>query len=170
MAFKEMMQERGFDFKDLQSEKSINATMERLKLQLETTESIAEKRIIAARIRDLEAFKNKEFSPGITEKNTRYLSSLEPGTKEHNIALKQSGYANNIFRQAANAANDLEGFAYTSDDVLSDGPIYYKDWGGLFINGQDQADGTYLDAKEKEIIVIKNGEIDETLTKKIQMQ
>ena len=107
MAFKELMQERGFDFKDLQSEKSINAAMERLKLQLETSESIAEKRIIAARIRDLEAYKNKEFSPGITEKNTRYLSSLEPGTKEHNIALKQSGYANNIFRQAANAANDL---------------------------------------------------------------
>jgi hypothetical protein len=170
MAFKELMQEKGFDFKDLQSEKSVTAAMDRLKLQLESAESIAEKRIIAARIRDLEAYKNKEFSPGITEKNTRYLSSLEPGTKEHNIALKQSGYANNIFRQAANAANDLEGFAYTVDDVLSDGPIYYKDWGGLFINGQDQADGTYLDATAKEIVVIKNGEIVESLSKKIQMQ
>ena len=38
MAFKELMQDKGFDFKDLQSEKSINAAMERLKLQLETTE------------------------------------------------------------------------------------------------------------------------------------
>ena len=168
MAFKELMQERGFDFKDLQSEKSVNAAMDRLKLQLETSESIAEKRIIAQRIRDLEAFKNKEFSPGITEKNTRYLSSLEPGTKEHNIALKQSGYANNIFRQAANAANDLEGFAYTVDDVLSDGPIYYKDWGGLWKNDGSQEDGTYLIEETKEILQVKDGA--EVSRKKIQMQ
>ena len=168
MAFKELMQERGFDFKDLQSEKSVNAAMDRLKLQLESAESIAEKRIIAQRIRDLEAFKNKEFSPGITEKNTRYLSSLEPGTKEHNIALKQSGYANNIFRQAANAANDLEGFAYTVDDVLSDGPIYYKDWGGLWKNDGSQEDGTYLIEETKEILQVKDGA--EVSRKKIQMQ
>ena len=168
MAFKELMQEKGFDFKDLQSEKSVNAAMERLKLQLETSESIAEKRIIAQRIRDLESYKNKEFSPGITEKNTRYLSSLEPGTKEHNIALKQSGYANNIFRQAANAANDLEGFAYTVDDVLSDGPIYYKDWGGLWKNDGSQEDGTYLIEETKEILQVKDGA--EVSRKKIQMQ
>ena len=168
MAFKELMQEKGFDFKDLQSEKSVTAAMDRLKLQLETSESIAEKRIIAQRIRDLEAFKNKEFSPGITEKNTRYLSSLEPGTKEHNIALKQSGYANNIFRQAANAANDLEGFAYTVDDVLSDGPIYYKDWGGLWKNDGSQEDGTYLIEETKEILQVKDGA--EVSRKKIQMQ
>ena len=168
MAFKELMQEKGFDFKDLQSEKSVNAAMDRLKLQLESAESIAEKRIIAQRIRDLEAFKNKEFSPGITEKNTRYLSSLEPGTKEHNIALKQSGYANNIFRQAANAANDLEGFAYTVDDVLSDGPIYYKDWGGLWKNDGSQEDGTYLIEETKEILQVKDGA--EVSRKKIQMQ
>lgn len=168
MAFKELMQEKGFDFKDLQSEKSVTAAMDRLKLQLETSESIAEKRIIAQRIRDLEAFKNKEFSPGITEKNTRYLSSLEPGTKEHNIALKQSGYANNIFRQAANAANDLEGFAYTVDDILSDGPIYYKDWGGLWKNDGSQEDGTYLIEETKEILRVKDGA--EISRKKIQMQ
>ena len=168
MAFKELMQEKGFDFKDLQSEKSVNAAMDRLKLQLETSESIAEKRIIAQRIRDLESFRNKEFSPGITEKNTKYLSSLEPGTKEHNIALKQSGYANNIFRQAANAANDLEGFAYTVDDVLSDGPIYYKDWGGLWKNDGSQEDGTYLIEETKEILQVKD--VAEISRKKIQMQ
>ena len=170
MAFKELMQDKTFDFKDLQSEKAMDRKLDMLKLQLDSAESIADKRIIAARITQLETIKSRTYSPGITEKNTKYLSSLEPGTKEHNIALKQSGYANNIFRQAANAANDLEGFAYTSDDVLADGPIYYKDWGGLFVNGQDQADGTYLDATQKEIVVIKNGEIVESLTKKIQMQ
>ena len=170
MAFKDLMQDKTFDFKDLQSEKAMDRKLDMLKLQLDSAESIADKRIIAARITQLETIKSRTYSPGITEKNTKYLSSLEPGTKEHNIALKQSGYANNIFRQAANAANDLEGFAYTSDDVLADGPIYYKDWGGLFVNGQDQADGTYLDATQKEIVVIKNGEIVESLTKKIQMQ
>ena len=170
MAFKDLMQDKTFDFKDLQSEKAMDRKLDILKLQLDSAESIADKRIIAARITQLETIKSRTYSPGITEKNTKYLSSLEPGTKEHNIALKQSGYANNIFRQAANAANDLEGFAYTSDDVLADGPIYYKDWGGLFVNGQDQADGTYLDATQKEIVVIKNGEIVESLTKKIQMQ
>ena len=43
------MQEKGFDFKDLQSEKSVNAAMERLKLQLETSESSQKQRIIAAK-------------------------------------------------------------------------------------------------------------------------
>ena len=172
MAFKELMQDKNFDFKDLQNEKTIDAALERLKLQLETSESNAEKQIIARRMDTLEQIKNKKFAKGIIEKNTLYLSSLEPNTKEHSIALRQAGYANNIFRQAANAFNNLDdgGGAYTADDVLADGPIYYKDWGGLFINGQDQADGTYLDATAKEIVVIKNGEIDESLSKKIQMQ
>ncbi len=172
MAFKELMQDKNFDFKDLQNEKTIDAALERLKLQLETSESNAEKQIIARRMDTLEQIKNKKFAKGIIEKNTLYLSSLEPNTKEHSIALRQAGYANNIFRQAANAFNNLDegAGAYTADDVLADGPIYYKDWGGLFINGQDQADGTYLDATAKEIVVIKNGEIDESLSKKIQMQ
>jgi len=172
MAFKELMQDKNFDFKDLQNEKTIDAALERLKLQLETSESNAEKQIIARRMDTLEQIKNKKFAKGIIEKNTLYLSSLEPNTKEHSIALRQAGYANNIFRQAANAFNNLDegAGAYTSDDVLADGPIYYKDWGGLFVNGQEQADGTYLDATAKEIVVIKNGEIVESLTKKIQMQ
>ena len=168
MAFKELMQERGFDFKDLQSEKSINAAMDRLKLQLETTENVAQQKIIAARIRDLEAFKNKQFAPGITEKNTEYLASLEPGTKKYNIAMKNAGFESNIFRQAATAANNLEGFAYTVDDVLSDGPIYYKDWGGLWKNDGSQEDGTYLIEETKEILQVKDGA--EVFRKKIQMQ
>ena len=74
MAFKQMMTEKGFDFKDLQSEKSLDAAMERLKLQLETTKDVAKQKIIAGRIRDLEQLKSKVFAPGITEKNTKYLT------------------------------------------------------------------------------------------------
>jgi len=171
MAFKELMQERGFDFKDLQSEKSINAAMERLKLQLETSESIAEKRIIEPRIRDLEAYKNKEFAPGITEKNTRYLSSLEPGTKEHSIAMKQSGYASNIFKQAENEMvkyGEGGGSQYTADDVLADGPLYFEDWGGIWKNDGSQEDGTYLILETKEILQVDGGV--EKSRKKINIQ
>jgi len=159
MAFKELMQDKAFDFKDLQSEKAMENKLEILRRQLESAESIADKRIIAARISKLEELKNRTYSPGITQKNTEYLASLEPGTKEHSIALKQSGYASNIFRQADNAANDMDGdFAYTIDDVLADGPIYYNDWGGLWKNDGSQGDGTYLIASTSEILTVKNGE------------
>ena len=160
MAFKELMQDKAFDFKDLQSEKAMENKLEILRRQLESAESIADKRIIAARISKLEELKNRTYSPGITQKNTEYLASLTPGTKEHSIALKQSGYASNIFRQADNAANDMDGdFAYTVDDVLADGPIYYNDWGGLWKNDGSQEDGTYLWEQTSEILQIKNGEV-----------
>ena len=160
MAFKELMQDKAFDFKDLQSEKAMENKLEILRRQLESAESIADKRIIAARISKLEELKNRTYSPGITQKNTEYLASLEPGTKEHSIALKQSGYASNIFRQADNAANDMDGdFAYTIDDVLADGPIYYNDWGGLWKNDGSQGDGTYLIAESSEILKVKDGQV-----------
>jgi hypothetical protein len=159
MAFKELMQDKAFDFKDLQSEKAMENKLEILRRQLESAESIADKKIIAARIRDLENLKSKVFSPGITQKNTEYLASLTPGTKEHSIALKQSGYASNIFRQADNAAQNYEGdFMYTVDDVLADGPIYYSDWGGLWKNDGTQGDGVYLIEETSEILTVRNGE------------
>jgi hypothetical protein len=161
MAFKEMMTEKGFDFKDLQNERSINAAMDRLKLQLESAETVAEKKIIAARIRDLEMFKNKQFAPGITEKNTQYLASLVPGTKEHRIAMAQSGFASNIFKQAENEMAEYgegSGSEYTASDVLADGPLYYEDWGGLWKNDGTQGDGVYLIEATSEILTVRNGE------------
>ena len=158
MAFKELMQDKAFDFKDLQSEKAMENKLEILRRQLESAESIVDRKIIAARIRDLENLKSKVFSPGITQKNTEYLASLTPGTKEHSIALKQSGYASNIFRQADNAAQNYEGdFMYTVDDVLADGPIYYSDWGGLWKNDGTQGDGVYLIEETSEILTVRNG-------------
>ena len=171
MAFKQMMTERGFDFKDLQNEKTIDAAMERLKLQLETSENNAERKIIYQRMRDLEAFKNKKFAKGIIQKNTEYLSSLEPDTKEHSIAMKQSGYASNIFKQANDAMAEYGqggGSEYTADDVLADGPLYFKDWGGIWKNDGSQEDGTYLIVETKEILQVEGGV--EKSRKKINIQ
>ena len=130
MAFKELMQDKAFDFKDLQSEKAMENKLEILRRQLESAESIADKRIIAARISKLEELKNRTYAPGITEKNTKYLASLTPGSKEHRIAMAQSGFASNIFKQAETEMakyGEGSGSEYTASDVLTDGPPYYED-------------------------------------------
>ena len=161
MAFKELMQDKAFDFKDLQSEKAMENKLEILRRQLESAESIADKKIIAARIRDLENLKSKVFAPGITEKNTKYLASLTPGSKEHRIAMAQSGFASNIFKQAETEMakyGEGSGSEYTASDVLADGPLYYEDWGGLWKNDGTQGDGVYLIEATSEILTVRNGE------------
>ena len=50
------------------------------------------------------------------------------------------------------------------------GPIYYNDWGGIFAEGADQPDGTYLDITASEIIKIVDGKVDESFTEKITTQ
>ena len=167
MAFKELMQERGFDFKDLQSEKSVNAAMERLKLQLETTDRVADKKIIAARIRDLEAFKNKQFAPGITEKDITYAMGLDKNSAEYTAWLNTKGYAPTLESQVKNRAAALEGRPMSNSEINALGPLYYSDWGGTFIQGGDQKDGTYLDTKKNELITIRNGEVVEELTESL---
>tara|TARA_R110000737_G_scaffold3195_1_gene11024 strand:+ start:1 stop:864 length:864 start_codon:yes stop_codon:yes gene_type:complete len=158
MAFKDMMQDKQFDFSDLKSEKDFTNKMEMLKLQLDSADSIAEKRIIAARINTLETIKNKVFAKGITQKNVEYLMSLPDGGKK-TAALIAAGFANNIYRQAENANNNYgEGAgAYTIDDVLAEGGIYFSDWGGVWKNDGSQGDGTYIIPGSKEILKIEGG-------------
>ena len=168
MAFKELMQDKSFDFKDLQSEKSINAAMDRLKLQLESAESIADKRIIAARIRDLENLKNKIFAPGITEKDITYAMKLPKNSAEYVAWLNKNNYASTLEAQVRKSANDLEGGAMSNAEINALGPLYYDDWGGFFIQDGDQKDGTYLDTKMNEIITIKDGQVVEELTQSLK--
>ena len=168
MAFKELMQDKSFDFKDLQSEKSINAAMDRLKLQLESAESIADKRIIAARIRDLENLKNKIFAPGITEKDITYAMELPKNSAEFVAWLNKNNYASTLEAQVRKSANDLEGGAMSNAEINALGPLYYDDWGGIFIQGGSQKDGTYLDTKMNEIITIKDGQVVEELTQSLK--
>ena len=168
MAFKELMQDKSFDFKDLQSEKSINAAMDRLKLQLESAESIADKRIIAQRIRDLEQLKNKIFAPGITEKDITYAMKLPKNSAEYVAWLNKNNYASTLEAQVRKSANDLEGGAMSNAEINALGPLYYDDWGGFFIQDGDQKDGTYLDTKMNEIITIKDGQVVEELTQSLK--
>jgi len=158
MAFKDMMQDKQFDFSSLKSEKDFTNKMEMLKLQLDSADSIAEKRIIAARINTLETIKNKVFAKGITQKNVEYLMSLPDGGKK-TAALIAAGFANNIYRQAENANNNYgEGAGgYTIDDVLAEGGIYFSDWGGVWKNDGSQGDGTYIIPGSKEILKIEGG-------------
>ena len=167
MAFKELMQDKTFDFKDLQSEKSMNAAMERLKLQLESAETIAEKRIIAARIRDLEQIKNKIFAPGITEKDITYAMKLPKDSAEFVAWLNKNNYSSTLEAEVRKIGKSLEEDPMSNSEINALGPLYYNDWGGIFVQGGDQKDGTYLDTKANQIIVIRNGQVVEELTESL---
>jgi len=157
MAFKDMMQDKGFDFSNLKSEKDFERKKEVLQMQLDSADTIAEKQIIARRMDTLEQIKNKIFAPSIIQKNVEYLMSLPEGPKK-TAALKASGFANTLFRQAENANNNFEGAGgYTVDDVLAEGGLYYSDWSGRWKNDGNQEDGTYLIESTKEILQIRNG-------------
>ena len=157
MAFKDMMQDKQFNFSDVKSDKDFDRKMKMLEKQLAATSSDVEKRIIAARIGKLEDLKARQYSPGINQKNVEYLMSLPDGAKK-TAALKAAGYSNNIFRQATNASLNLEGAgAYTVDDVVAEGGIYFSDWGGIWKNDGSQEDGTYIIPGEKVILKIQGG-------------
>jgi hypothetical protein len=157
MAFKELMQDKGFDFKDLQSEKSINAAMDRLKLQLETTENVAEKRIIAQRMRDLESYKQKTYAPGITQKDIEYAASLDKNSAEYALWLNKNNYSATLEAQIDKRASDMAGNPMSVNEINATGPIYYKDWKGIYSGQTD--DGTYLDVTNKKIITFSGGEL-----------
>jgi hypothetical protein len=167
MAFKELMQDKTFDFKDLQSEKSMDAAMERLKLQLKTTESVAEKKIIAQRIRDLENIKNKIFAPGITEKDITYAMDLPKDSAEFVAWLNKNNYSSTLEAEVRKRGKSLEEDPMSNSEINALGPLYYDDWGGIFVQGGDQKDGTYLDTKANQIIVIRNGQVVEELTESL---
>ena len=159
MAFKELMQDKGFDFKDLQSEKTINSAMERLKLQLETTENVAEKRIIYQRMRDLESYKQKTYAPGITQKDIEYAAGLDKNSAEYSLWLNKNDYAATLEAQISARANDMSGTKnpMSISEINATGPIYYKDWKGTYSGQTD--DGTYLDVTNKKIITFDGGEL-----------
>jgi hypothetical protein len=152
--------------KDASAKIAINYQTQKefLEKKLASSESIAEKNIIAQQLRDL----NKKYAPGITEKNVKFLTNLKKGTAEHTAALKQSGFGFNIFQEAKKAAADFEVGKLTAQDINSLGPIYYDDWGGIFKQGETEKDGTYLFEEAQVIVKIKDGK--EVGRQKIDMQ
>ena len=142
--------------------------MDFLQKKLDSAESIAEKNIIAQQIRDL----NKTYAKGITQKDIEYGSSLKKGSAEHTMYLRKNKLSPTLATEATARATDptnLSG-AMTVSEVNALGSVYYNDWGGIFAEGVDQPDGTYLDVEKSEIIKIVNGEVDESFTEKIETQ
>ena len=157
MAFKDMMQDKQFDFSDLKTEKDFERKKEMLIMQLESADNIAEKRIIAARLNTLEQIRNKQFAPGITQKDIEYAAKLPKNSAEYALWLNKNKYAPTLAAQIASRGNDMSSTAMTVGEISATGPIYYNDWGGIYSGQTD--DGTYLDVTNKKIITFKGGEL-----------
>ena len=114
----------------------------------------------------------KRFAPGITEKDIKYGSSLEKGSPEHTMYLRKNKLSATLTGEARSRATDPTNLAgaMTIAEVNALGPIYYNDWGGIFAEGADQPDGTYLDITASEIIKIVDGKVNESFTEKITTQ
>ena len=142
--------------------------MDFLQKKLDSAESIAEKNIIAQKIRDL----NKTYAKGITQKDIEYGSSLKKGSAEHTMYLRKNKLSPTLATEATARVTDptnLSG-AMTISEANALGPIYYSDWQGIFNPETSKADGTYLDAKEKKIIKFEGGELISELTENIEIQ
>ena len=171
MAFKDMMQDKQFDFSSLKSEKDFTNKMEMLKLQLDSADSIAEKRIIAARINTLETIKNKIFAPGGTEKDITWAKKQPKGSFEHTAWLNKNNYASTLEAEVRKRLTDMSGKTQpmSAGEVIAMGTLYYDDWGGKFIQGVDQKDGTYFDTTASEIITIQDGKVVESMTESVKL-
>jgi len=114
----------------------------------------------------------KRFAPGITEKDIRYGATIPKNTAEHTMYLRKNKLASTLAAEAKAEATDPTnlGGAYTVAEINALGPVYYSDWGGIFAEGADQPDGTYLDITASEIIKIVDGKVDESFTEKITTQ
>jgi len=126
-------------------------------MQLESADSIAEKRIIAARLNTLEQIRNKQFAPGITQKDIEYAAKLPKNSAEYALWLNKNKYAPTLAAQIASRGNDMSSTPMTVGEISATGPIYYNDWGGIYSGQTD--DGTYLDVTNKKIITFKGGEL-----------
>jgi hypothetical protein len=166
-ALKEKFTQMGFDWKDMRSEKDFDNKMEMLKIQLESAERTADKKIIAARINTLEQIKNKIFAPGITEKDITWAMKQPKDSAEYTAWLNKNNYASTLEAHVKDQAESLDGRPMSNSQINKLGPLYYDDWGGIFIQDGDQKDGTYLDTKMNEIVTIKDGKVVEALTESL---
>ena len=57
----------------------------------------------------------------------------------------------------------------SAGEVIAMGTLYYDDWGGKFIQGVDQKDGTYFDTTASEIITIQDGKVVESMTESVKL-
>jgi len=169
MAFKDMMQDKQFNFSDVKSDKDFDRKMQMLEKQLAATSNDVEKRIIAARIGKLEDLKAREYAPGNTERDITWAKNQPKGSFEHISWLNKNKYAPTLEAQITSRKNNMTGNPMSAGEVVAMGTLYYDDWGGKFIQGADQKDGTYFDSKASEIITIQDGEVVESMTQSVKL-
>ena len=169
MAFKDMMQDKQFNFSDVKSDKDFDRKMKMLEKQLAATSSDVEKKIIAARIGKLEDLKAREYAPGNTERDINWAKQQPKGSFEHISWLNKNKYAPTLEAQITSRKNNMTGNPMSAGEVIAMGTLYYDDWGGKFIQGAEQKDGTYFDTKASEIITIQDGEVIESMTESVKL-
>ena len=169
MAFKDMMQDKQFNFSDVKSDKDFDRKMKMLEKQLAATSSDVEKRIIAARIGKLEDLKAREYAPGNTERDINWAKQQPKGSFEHISWLNKNKYAPTLEAQITSRKNNMTGNPMSAGEVIAMGTLYYDDWGGKFLQGTEQKDGTYFDVKASEIITIQDGEVIESMTESVKL-
>ena len=147
--------------KDAATKFAINRDMqmEMLDKKIESSESIAEKNLLAQIKRDL----NKTYAPGITEKDIKYGSGLKKGSSEHTLYLKKQDLAptlaDEINKRKIEKDSTGIGSLMSTSEANALGSLYYDDWQGIFDAETSKDDGTYLDTADNLIITFKNGEL-----------
>ncbi len=132
-----------------------------LEKKLASSESIAEKNIIAQQIRDL----NKTFAPGITEKKITYLKSLDPNSKEYKLALGDLGLATSFDAQIN--SDQMSGQPVTVETADTYASIYYPNYKGRLT--ADSKSGMFLDTTNKQLVIVDDtGEFEVFKTLQIQ--
>ena len=162
MAYKEYMQDKSMKFSDVKDQKSFDRKMEMLKMQLDNATGIAERQIIAARIRDLEKFdfaKNqKEGTKGALQKDIETLRGLV-GT-DRSLALVKLGNPPDL----TSALNELKVYGTISPSTIKSyvGLYYGSEYKGII--GADESPtlpGVYLDESMKKLMTVDaNGKKD----------
>jgi len=155
MAYKEYMQDKGMKFSDVKDQKSFDRKMEMLKMQLNSADSIAEKQIIANRIRDLEKFdfaKNqKEGTKGALQKDIETLRGLV-GT-DRSLALVKLGNPPDL----TSALNELKVYGTISPSTIKSyvGLYYGSEYKGI-IGGDESPTlpGVYLDKSMTKLMTV----------------
>ena len=155
MAYKEYMQDKSMKFSDVKDQKSFDRKMEMLKMQLDNATGIAERQIIANRIRDLEKFdfaKNqKEGTKGALQKDIETLRGLV-GT-DRALALVKLGNPPDL----TSALKELQQFGTTSPSTIKAyvGLYYGSEYKGI-IGGDESPTlpGVYLDESMKKLMTV----------------
>ena len=134
--------------KDAAAKTAINYATQKefLEKKLKSSESIAEKNILATQLRDL----NKTYAPGITQKKIEYLKSLDPNSKEYKLALGDLGLATSFDAQIN--SDQMSGQPVTIETADTYASIYYPNYKGKLT--ENSKSGMFLDVANKRLIIV----------------